>query len=78
MARNLIRVILNEVKNLDLSMGSKKRDPSAAPQDDIATQSLEGEAAFVNFHSEVKSTNFYLREISRRSLFQRSMVSAYS
>jgi hypothetical protein len=39
MARNLIRVILNEVKNLDLSIGSKKRDPSAAPQDDIATQS---------------------------------------
>jgi hypothetical protein len=30
MARSLTRVILNEVKNLDLSIGSKKRDPSAA------------------------------------------------
>jgi hypothetical protein len=39
MARNLIRVILNKVKNLDLSIGSKERDPSAAPQDDIATRS---------------------------------------
>jgi hypothetical protein len=38
MARNLTRVILNEVKNLDLSPDSKRRDPSAAPQDDIATQ----------------------------------------
>ena len=43
MARNLIRVILNEVKNLDLSIGSRRRDPSAAPQDDIATQSPRGE-----------------------------------
>jgi hypothetical protein len=43
MARNLTRVILNEVKNLDLSIGSKRRDPSAAPQDDIATQSPTGE-----------------------------------
>jgi hypothetical protein len=43
MARNLTRVILNEVKNLDLSIGSKPRDPSAAPQDDIATQPLAGE-----------------------------------
>jgi hypothetical protein len=32
---------VNEVKNLDLLVGSKKRDPSAAPQDDFATQSLE-------------------------------------
>jgi small-conductance mechanosensitive channel len=32
-----LRVILNEVKNLDLSIGCKKRDPSATPQDDMAT-----------------------------------------
>ena len=43
MARNLRSVILNEVKNLDLSIGSIRRDPSAAPQDDIATQPLKGE-----------------------------------
>ena len=42
MAQNLTRVILNEVKNLDLSIGSERRDPSATPQDDIATQSLKG------------------------------------
>jgi hypothetical protein len=36
-------VILNEVKNLDLLIGCKMRDPSAAPQDDIAPQSVEGE-----------------------------------
>jgi hypothetical protein len=33
--------MLNEVKNLDLSIGSKRGDPSAAPQDDIATQCLK-------------------------------------
>jgi hypothetical protein len=43
MVRNLRRVILNEVKNLGLSISSKRRDPSAAPQDDIATQSLAEE-----------------------------------
>ena len=31
-------VILNKVKNLDRSIGYKRRDPSASPQDDIATQ----------------------------------------
>jgi hypothetical protein len=41
MARNLTRVILNEVKNLDLSIGSKKRDPSVAPQDDTTPQSFK-------------------------------------
>ena len=35
-------VILNEVKNLDLSIGCKRRDPSASPQDDNTTQSLKG------------------------------------
>jgi hypothetical protein len=35
-------VILNEVKNLDLFIGCKRRDPSALPQDDNATQSLKG------------------------------------
>jgi hypothetical protein len=42
MARNHARVILNKVKNLDLSIVSKRGDPSAAPQDDIATQSFKG------------------------------------
>jgi hypothetical protein len=42
MARNHARVILNKVKNLDLSIDSKRRDPSAVPQDNIATQSLSG------------------------------------
>jgi NitT/TauT family transport system substrate-binding protein len=36
-------VILNEVKNLDLSVGCKRRDPSASPQDDTTTQPHEGE-----------------------------------
>jgi hypothetical protein len=35
-------VILNEVKNLDLLIDCKRRDPSAPPQDDIKTQSLRG------------------------------------
>jgi hypothetical protein len=43
MARNLAGVILNKVKNLDSSIGSKKRDPSAAPEDHFATQSRERE-----------------------------------
>jgi NitT/TauT family transport system substrate-binding protein len=46
MTPNLTRVILNEVKNLDLSLGSKRRDPSAAPQDDIATQFLDRQGVF--------------------------------
>jgi hypothetical protein len=33
-------VILNAVKNLDLSIGCRRRDPSASPQDDSTTQSL--------------------------------------
>jgi hypothetical protein len=41
--KNAAYVILNKVKNLDRSIGYKRRDPSAWPQDDIATQSLEGE-----------------------------------
>ena len=44
MAQSLTRVILNEVKNLDLSIGSERRDPSATPQDDIASQSPAGES----------------------------------
>jgi hypothetical protein len=35
-------VILNAVKNLDRLTGCIRRDPSASPQDDIKTQSLEG------------------------------------
>jgi hypothetical protein len=59
MARSLTRVILNEVKNLDLSIGSKKRDPSAAPQDDIATQSLQGEEPEDKAISQFERMIFY-------------------
>jgi small-conductance mechanosensitive channel len=54
MARNPTRVILmNEVKNLDLAIGSKRRDPSAAPQDDIATRFLKREE--VSKHTALSS-----------------------
>jgi small-conductance mechanosensitive channel len=69
------RVILNEVKNLDLSIGFKKRDPSAAPQDDIATQSLKGEevsrlTALSNFSGAT------LWRCMRQAWFRRSWLGA--
>jgi small-conductance mechanosensitive channel len=69
------RVILNEVKNLDLSMGFKKRDPSAAPQDDIATQALKGEEVG---RPTALSTLFYaaLWRGTQRAWFRRSWMGA--
>jgi hypothetical protein len=62
MGLNLRRVILNEVKNLDLSIGSKRRDPSAAPQDDITTQSREGEEEEKNWYQGKSDHNSNLGE----------------
>ena len=69
------RVILNEVKNLDLSTGFKKRDPSAAPQDDIATQALKGEEVG---RPTALSTLFYaaLWRGTQRAWFRRSWMGA--
>jgi hypothetical protein len=52
MTRNLRSVILNESEESRLIDSSIRRDPSAAPQDDVATRSLfqKGEGGFLDKH----------------------------